>query len=37
MHLLGFGHQRLTFHTQGADQRLSNITKIARVVGEILA
>jgi hypothetical protein len=37
LHLLGFDHQRFTFHTQGADQRLSNITKTARVVSEILA
>lgn len=37
LHLLGFDHQRFTFPRQGADQRLSNITKSARVVSEILA
>jgi hypothetical protein len=37
LHLLGIDHQRFTFHSQGADQRLTNITKTARVVSEILA
>ncbi len=35
--LLGFDHRRLTFFSQGAEQRLSNITKPSRVVKEIFA
>lgn len=35
--LLGFDHHRLTHFSQGVEQRLSNITKTARVVREIIA
>ena len=38
LHLMGFDHQKLTFQTQGAPQRLSNITKPStRVVRQIVA
>ncbi|MEZ5304355.1 MAG: DUF1501 domain-containing protein [Verrucomicrobiales bacterium] len=36
LHLLGFDHKRLTFPFQGLDQRLSNVTQKARVVGEVV-
>ena len=35
--LLGIDHMHLTYNTQGADQRLSNLTKPSRVVTEIMA
>ena len=35
LHLLGFDHQRLTYPFQGAELRLSNITKPSRVVDDI--
>ena len=35
--LLGIDHQRLTFNHQGANQRLSNLTKPSRVVHEIVS
>jgi hypothetical protein len=38
MHLMGFDHERLTFPSQGAPQRLTNITKPgSQVVKGILA
>jgi ssRNA-specific RNase YbeY (16S rRNA maturation enzyme) len=38
LHLMGFDHEKLVFHTQGVNQRLSNITKSGtRVVTDILA
>jgi hypothetical protein len=38
LHQLGFDHEKLVFHTQGVNQRLSNITKTGtRVVTDILA
>jgi uncharacterized protein (DUF1501 family) len=38
LHLLGFDHEKLTFPSQGANQRLSNITKSGtKVVHEVLA
>jgi ssRNA-specific RNase YbeY (16S rRNA maturation enzyme) len=38
MHLLGFDHEKLTFPSQGAAQRLTNITKSGtRVVRGVLA
>ena len=38
MHLIGFDHEKLTFPFQGADQRLSNITKPGtKIVRGILA
>lgn len=35
--MLGVDHHRLTYKTQGANQRLSNLTKPSRVVEEILS
>jgi hypothetical protein len=35
--LLGFDHKKLTYFSQGADQRLSNITKPSKIVSEIFA
>ncbi len=37
LHLMGVDHMRLTYPTQGANQRLSNLTKPSRVVEEIIA
>jgi len=38
LHQMGFDHEKLVFHTQGVNQRLSNITKTGtRVVKDILA
>tara|TARA_R110002073_G_scaffold69905_1_gene173169 strand:+ start:6636 stop:8129 length:1494 start_codon:yes stop_codon:yes gene_type:complete len=37
LHLMGVDHLRLTYPTQGANQRLSNLTKPSRVVNEIIA
>ncbi len=37
LRLLGIDHLRFTYHSQGADQRLSNLTKPSRVIHEILA
>ncbi|WP_419189200.1 DUF1501 domain-containing protein [Stieleria marina] len=34
---MGIDHLRLTYNTQGANQRLSNLTKPSRIVDEILA
>ena len=36
LHLLGFDHERFTFHSQGLDQRLTTVEP-ARVVRELLA
>jgi uncharacterized protein (DUF1501 family) len=38
LHLMGFDHEKLTFPSQGANQRLTNITKTGtRVIKNILA
>ena len=37
MHLLGFDHRRLTYPSQGLDQRVTNVTKPSEVVKGILA
>jgi hypothetical protein len=38
LHLLGFDHERLTYYSQGVNQRLSNITKPgSRVISDIIA
>jgi hypothetical protein len=37
LHLLGLDHARLTFRHQGLDQRLTTVTREARVVRELLA
>jgi hypothetical protein len=37
LHLLGIDHKRLTYPFQGLDQRLTGVTKPARLVKEILA
>lgn len=37
LHLMGIDHERFTHFSQGANQRLSNITKPSRIVPEILA
>ncbi|MCA9126089.1 MAG: DUF1501 domain-containing protein [Planctomycetales bacterium] len=36
LQLMGVDHLRLTYNTQGANQRLSNLTKPSRVVEEII-
>jgi hypothetical protein len=37
LHLFGLDHQRLTYRTQGLDQRLTTVTRQAQVLGELLA
>ncbi len=37
LHLLGFDHKRLTYPSQGLDQRVTNVTKPSEVVKGILA
>ena len=37
LHLFGLDHRRLTFPFQGLDQRLTTVTREARVVHELLA
>jgi hypothetical protein len=37
LHLFGLEHTRLTFHHQGLDQRLTTVTREAKVVRELLA
>ncbi len=37
LHLLGLDHTRLTFFSQGLNQRLSNVTKPSRIVSELFA
>ena len=37
LHLLGFDHKRLTYPSQGLDQRVTNVTKPSRVVQGIVA
>lgn len=37
LQLIGIDHLRLTYNSQGANQRLSNLTKPSRVVKEVIA
>jgi len=37
LHLFGMDHHRLTFRHQGADKRLTNITRESQVIPELLA
>jgi hypothetical protein len=37
LHLLGFDHHRLTYPSQGLDQRVTNVTKPSEIVKGILA
>lgn len=37
LHLFGLDHQRLTYRSKGLDQRLTTVTRQARVVHELLA
>jgi len=37
LHLFGIDHKRLTFRHQGADKRLTNITRESEVIEELLA
>ena len=37
LHLLGLGHEQLTFYFQGLQQRLTQIDGESRVISEIVA
>jgi hypothetical protein len=37
LHLFGLDHRRLTFQYQGLDQRLTTVTRQARVEPKLLA
>jgi hypothetical protein len=37
MHLFGIDHMKLTYPYRGADQRLTPLTRTARVITEMIA